>query len=151
MRYPFILVVWPLLALRLAHSSPLRPSSKRQIDVNCNDPAAVFVGSCWITLGVSDYLDDPTTGWNHTTPVCSDSTKCCLQGEAWSTCYLRLGRGLGGADCTSVDDQTCTWDNAISPYLDPSIAPQVRYVMKSIYGVHDFFSSYFKGDPALET
>lgn len=46
-----------------------------------------------------------------------------------------------------MDDQTCTWDNAMSAYLDPSIAAQARYVVKSIYGVHDFFSSYFKGKP----
>ena len=40
----------------------------------------------------------------------------------------------------------CTWDNTVSGYLDPSIVPKVRYVVKSIYGVHDFFSSYFKGE-----
>ena len=75
----------------------------------------------------------------------SESRRCCLTDEPWSTCFLRLGRGLGGGDCTTMDDQTCTWDNTVSPYLDPSIAAQVRYVVKSIYGVHDFFSSYFKG------
>ena len=45
-----------------------------------------------------------------------------------------------------MDDQMCTWDNTVSAHLDPSIVSKVRYVVKSIYGVHDFFSSYFKGE-----
>ena len=44
-----------------------------------------------------------------------------------------------------MDDQMCTWDNTVSAYLDPIIVSKVRYVVRSIYGVHDFFSSYFKG------
>ena len=76
----------------------------------------------------------------------TDSGRCCLKNEPWSKCFLRLGRGLGGGDCSTMDDQMCTWDNTVSAYLDPSIMPKVRYVVKSIYGVHDFFSSYFKGE-----
>jgi len=68
-------------------------------------------------------------------------------GEAWSTCYLRLGRGIAGEVCTTMDDSQCKWNGEMSPYLAPSIYAQVRYVMKSIYGVHAFFSSYFKGKP----
>lgn len=139
------LLFWLFVSLRLIRGSPIHNISERQIDVDCGDPASVFVSDCWITLGLSDYLNDPKTGWNQTTSVCSDSTRCCLIDEAWSTCFLRLGRGLAGGDCTTVDDQTCTWDNAVSPHLDPSTFAKVRYVVKSIYGVHDFFSSYFTG------
>lgn len=45
-----------------------------------------------------------------------------------------------------MDDQTCTWDNTVSADLDPRVVSKVRYVVKSIYGIHDFFSSYFKGE-----
>ena len=139
------LPLWLLVSLKFANASPIHSISIRQLEVDCYNKAAIFCSECWTTLGLSDYLNNEGTGWNQTTPVCSDSTRCCMQGEPWSTCFLRLGRGLSGADCTTVDDQTCTWDNQISEYLDPSIEAKVRYVIKSIYGVHDFFSSYFKG------
>ncbi len=135
------------LGLESISCSPIPWLSERQDDPQCGNPAAVFVSSCWTTLGVSNYLENPQTGWNHTIPVCSDSTKCCLLNEAWTTCYLRLGRGVAGEDCTTMDDSQCKWNGEISSYLDPSIYAQVRYVMKSIYGVHAFFSSYFKGKP----
>lgn len=145
-RFTFLIVF--LLRLHSITCSPIQSLSERQDDRQCGNPAAVFVSSCWTTLGVSNYLRDPVTGWNHTIPVCSDSTKCCLLNEAWTTCYLRLGRGVAGEDCTTMDDSQCKWNGEISSFLDPSIYAQVRYVMKSIYGVHAFFASYFKGKPS---
>ena len=145
MHHIFSLLLWLHITLRPTNASPIHSISNRQVDVDCYNQGSVFVSECWHLLGLSAYLDEPEKGWNQTTPVCSDSSRCCLINEPWSTCYLRLGRGLAGADCTTVNDQTCTWDNAVSPHLHPSIVAQVRYVMKSIYGVHDFFSSYFKG------
>lgn len=136
------------LGLETLNCSPIQWLSERQNDPQCGNPAAVFVSSCWTTLGISDYLENTETGWNHTIPVCSDSTKCCLLNEAWTTCYLRLGRGVAGEDCTTMDDSQCKWNGEISSSLDPKIYAQVRYVMKSIYGVHAFFSSYFKGKPS---
>lgn len=145
MYYAFPILILYLLRLDLISSSPLQWFGKREGDPQCANPAAVFDSVCWTTLGIGDYLDNPTTGWNHTTPICSDSTRCCLIDEAWSTCFLRLGRGIAGEDCTTMNDQTCKWGGEISPYLAPSIFGQVRYVMKSIYGVHNFFSTYFTG------
>ena len=139
------LPLWLLVGSTFTTASPIKSLNTRQLEVDCYNKAAIFCSDCWSILGLSEYLDHEGTGWNQTTPICSDSTRCCMQDEPWSTCFLRLGRGLSGADCTSVNDQACTWDNQVSEYLDPSIEAKVRYVVKSIYGVHDFFSSYFKG------
>ena len=156
MRLPLLLTMrctlplfWLLLRLSPISCSPIRGLTDRQVDVDCHNPKAVFDSSCWTSLGVTDFLLDDNKGWLKTTPVCSDSTRCCLTGEEWSTCFLRLGRGLAGQNCTTLDDQTCTWDNAVSSDLAPNVAAQIRYTIKAIYGVHDFFSSYYKGESAV--
>ena len=108
---------------------------KRQ-SVDCNDLAGVLDGSCWATLGLSDYL----TQWNQSIPVCqgsergSDGSACCISGEAWSTCFLRLGHGYSGADCSEINAQKCSYDATLSKTLDQSIQAQVHYVLATIYG-----------------
>ena len=105
--------------------------------INCTDPKAAFDVSCWGQLDLSDWLNNPTTGWNKTTPVCNatqDSATCCIPGEAWTTCFLRLGHGFGGADCTEINAQTCSLD--MSQNTPPDTTPQVHYVMKNIYGTY---------------
>ena len=102
--------------------------------------SADFDESCWATLGLSDYLLDPVTGWNVTTRRCSlveddtdsDGSDCCKIGEPWSKCFLHLAHGVAGSDCSEINAQMCSWDPTLA--VDPSIAPQVRYVMRNIYG-----------------
>ena len=146
MHSAFCFIILVCLGLDFCIGNPILSSRKRQAEPNCGDPAAIFYSACWSSLGISDYLDNPATGWNHTTPVCDDSTRCCVPDEAWSTCFLRLGRGLSGEDCTSMGNDNCKWNEEMSTTLAPSIYAQVRYVLKSIYGVHDFFSTYFTGE-----
>ena len=109
--------------------------------IDCRDMAAEFDESCWATLGLSDYLLDPVTGWNVTTRRCSmvddgtdsDGSDCCKGDEAWSKCFLRLAHGVAGSDCSEINAQVCTWDSTLA--VAPSIAPQVRYVMRNIYSM----------------
>ena len=109
--------------------------------INCTDPGAAFDVSCWGQLDLSDWLNNPTTGWNKTTQVCNetqDSAKCCIPGEAWTTCFLRLGHGFGGVDCTEINAQTCSLD--MSQKTPPETTAQVHYVMKNIYGIFHHFT-----------
>lgn len=125
--------LWPLIVT----ASPLPSLVERQVDLDCDNPAAIYMSECWGALNIGDYLSH----WNQTTPVCSDSAHCCVNGEAWSTCFLRLARNSAGQNCLNLESADCVWqDKSIS--VDPSIYGQVRYVFKSIYGVHDFFSTY---------
>ena len=129
-----------LLAPLMVTTSPLPSLVERQVDLDCDNPAAIYMSECWAALNIGDYL----ANWNKTTPVCSDSAHCCVNGEAWSTCFLRLARNSAGQNCLTLDSGNCVWqDKSIS--VDPSIYPQVRYVFKSIYGIYDFYSTYATG------
>ena len=135
-----------ILVPGLVTASPLPDLSERQVDMDCDNPGAIFMAGCWNALNIGDYLYN----WNKTTPVCADSTRCCVNDEAWSTCFLRLGRAYAGQNCLSIGDTDCTWQDE-SIHVDPSIYPQVRYVMKSIYGIHGFFSTYNTGKQSSNT
>lgn len=116
---------------------------------NCSDLKAAFDSRCWQELGLSAYLMDPETGWNHTTRVCSDlestenndGSDCCKVGEPWTTCYLRLAHGTPGQDCSQINSQFCSYQSDLDPMMDVSIKPQVQYVMKNIYGESTTFLS----------
>jgi hypothetical protein len=116
-----------------------RSLKERQL-VDCKDIRAAPDSSCWATLGLSQYLNDPNTGWNHTTPICDatmTSGACCIPGEPWTTCYLRLAHNIGGYDCSQINPQSCALN--LQQSVDPSIAPQVHYVLKTIYSSYPLF------------
>lgn len=120
----------------LPRTAPVEPRAT----FNCTDLHADFDETCWAYLGLSDYLLDPVTGWNKTTRICStvedgtdsDGSDCCKPDQPWSTCYLHLAHGVAGSDCSEINAQMCSWDPTMA--VAPSIAPQVRYVMRNIYG-----------------
>lgn len=92
----------------------------------------------------------PKKGWFARTPKCTTDTAsgidCCEPDEAWSTCFIRLARGLSGADCSSINAQKCTWDQEVSGELDPSIRAHVCYVLKNIFDINNFFTTYYNGE-----
>ena len=73
------------------------------------------------------------------------TSKSCTPDDTWSSCYLRLAHRKAGQSCTSTETKACDLDMELDANLDPSIKAQVRYVIKSIYGVHEFFHSYDDG------
>ena len=103
----------------------------RQEDA-CHDLAGLYEESCWQALDLNAYL----TNWNQTTPICtgSISSNCCQALEPWSTCFLRLARGAADKDCHVIGTgQACSFDK--DQIVDISIAPQVHYVLRNIYGI----------------
>ncbi|KAL6720225.1 hypothetical protein ACLMJK_002146 [Lecanora helva] len=118
---------------------------------NCTDLNAVFDSRCWQELGLSGYLMDPETGWNHTVRVCStaqnaennDGSDCCKPTEPWTTCYLRLAHGTPGQDCSQINSQFCSYQSHLDDDIRPDLKPQVQYIMKNIYAVNDFFTTYY--------
>ena len=116
-----LILTWnkPIVALPLQNLTLPGPIGQSQATVDCNNITAAFSETCWDTLNIADYLGNPQTGWMSNVPKCDPSTSsginkqgCCdeLNGEPWSTCYLRLGRGLPGADCSTVSAGACDWD-----------------------------------------
>lgn len=59
----------------------------------------------------------------------------CKAQELWSTCFLRLGLGVTGGDCTQIASKTCTAPKVASP---PPTA-QIYYGMWNIYGKYPQF------------
>ena len=56
--------------------------------VNRTDFKVSFDSSCWPTLNLEEYLENPETGWNRTAPFCTgdeDDAACCLPAEPWTT------------------------------------------------------------------
>ncbi|KAI4227931.1 MAG: hypothetical protein L6R36_002011 [Xanthoria steineri] len=124
---------------------------KRQ-QVNCTDPYAFFFSECWDILNVHDYLVNPETGWIATTRICQNSgglnqdnngANCCRDKEPWATCYLRLAIPGSDHDCTSTSVDRCDSAMLQDIKVDPSILPWVRYTVKNIYAINNFFVTYY--------
>lgn len=141
MQYSLVLGSSVLLT-SLASASPVL--SQRQ-KPDCVNPRASFSSSCWTTLDIPQYLDN----WIKTTPNCErnggDGSSCCTVDEAWSTCFLRLAHGVAGADCSEISAPTCSWDPTLASNLPPAIKPQVRYVVRNIYVINNFFTELTSG------
>ena len=114
------------------------PWQERKRDLyNCTDLGAAFDSHCWVDLNLTAWIFN----WNATTRVCgteetaddNDGSNCCKPDEPWTTCFLRLAHGSPGQDCSQINPQTCTYSSTLDPYMDPSIKPEVQYVMKNIY------------------
>ena len=135
--------------LRLLQREPDLPLQEKRQTVNCTDLSAAFNSQCWQELQLSNFLlggGEWGEGWNKTTRVCdtqstdvnnNDGTNCCLPGEAWTTCFLRLAQGGGTQDCSQINAQFCSMpsENALSAGLADSIRPEVQYIQKNIYGI----------------
>ena len=105
------------------------------VDCNSTDSEAFFDASCWASLNLTNWLST----WQAPS-VCEDTgsgRNCCLENEAWSTCFLRLGTGNSGYNCSqiSVNTNVCAYSGALASDLDPSIQAQVRYVLRTIFSM----------------
>ena len=142
------------LAVSLASCSPLSASGMpqslkaRQItnSTSCQNPRTEPDASCWNSLNIASYLDDPVTGWNKTTPICApqteDALNCCRADEDWSTCFIRLGTGEVANVCNSITQNRGACQFAPeAPNLAPSIQGQVRYVLQNIFSIWIFFQN----------
>lgn len=105
----------PALSLPSSYPYLAPPAPAGQVD--CNNITSAFSSSCWDTLNIPDYLGNVNYGWIYKTPTCDNSTDsgvnqvgCCAPEEPWSTCFLRVGRGLPGAQCVTVSEGDCSWD-----------------------------------------
>ncbi|KAI4168659.1 MAG: hypothetical protein LQ343_006240 [Gyalolechia ehrenbergii] len=125
---------------------------EKRLMINCTDPHALFFSECWDILGIHDYLVAQDTGWINTVRYCgtvgdsweNDGATCCVKGEAWSTCYLRLASPGSNFDCTSTSGGRCTDAMMSLIKVDPSIYPFVRYTVKNIYAINNFFYTYYQ-------
>lgn len=121
-----------LTSLAIATQCLCRPSLRSRQDqgLACNDPNSPADPSCYEALSIPTWLSN----WNQTIPRCPINTdsNCCVLGESWSNCFLRLAQGKSGSICnylarTPEADTRCDFDQW-KPVVDPSIAGLVRYI-----------------------
>ena len=136
-RMSFIILFLTSLSLAVSAApymeDPLAP--RQTTDCNSTDSETLYDASCWASLDLTNWL----SSW-HAPNTCTDpgnGTNCCLEDETWSVCFLRLGTGDSGYNCTqiSVNTNDCTYSGALNPDLDPSIRAQVRYVLRTIFSM----------------
>ena len=145
---PFSSFILTLLAcLHLSAASQLYPgSSVADLDTRaayeCADLRVTPDPRCWDKLDISGYL----TGWDRNTPTCQatgdaddNRAECCHPQEPWTTCFLRLSYGNGGAQCVTIYPQACVL-NALSLG-----APIAGYVVRNIVEINFRFTSYYYG------
>lgn len=144
------LTLWPFTVATPVHDAPihnaqladsLEPRQAPNCNIGTNTNTSNFAAydtACWNQLDIMTYL----TNWTANTPKClatEDDHACCGTSEAWSTCFLRLATGKGGAyDCTKIslaNSQSCPVASQgalgleLNPYLSPNIASQANYVV----------------------
>ncbi len=132
---------FPTLVVVLAGASLIRaiPShgsslSLRQSNdtIDCHDlnPETLYDASCWAKLDLSNFLNN----WR-APKVCNTGVNCCKPDEEWSTCFLRLGKGDSGLNCTMIASNTndCAYNRVLAEDLDPSIKAQVRCITGTIF------------------
>lgn len=134
--------------ISLATCSPLLTSiesrSLESTGINCVNPATALDSSCWDTLNIAEFLNDPVTGWKKTTPTCTPADRgatCCRMDEIWSTCFLRLYSGRPGTDCSDIAHMNDCQLPSPAQGLAPSIAASARYVVYAIISIGGLFES----------
>ena len=115
-RYAYMLIAtcaYLLISTASSWSIPGRLPIKRQTTPSLGtispSSAATLPPSFFNSLNVPKWLQTFQT----ITPVCATTTsdKCCVQGEPWANCFLRIYSGNSGSvDCTTInpeDSQRC--------------------------------------------
>ena len=97
----------------------------------CTVAGAILSESCWNTLKLSQWLTD----WNQTVKRCvaqegGSGVDCCATDEPWTTCFLRIGGGISGSDCTQITNRDCFLPQNVNQ--SATTAPQVRYIISNI-------------------
>ena len=113
-------------------------STRQEDGCTSTDPEAVYDSSCWESLDLTNWL----TNWKPP-KICNGhdlGIGCCQENEFWSTCFLRLGMGHSGFDCSQIQANTnnCAFSDLIASDLDPKERAQYRYILKTIFSMLRF-------------
>ena len=113
---------------------------------DCTSPTNISV-TCWYQLGIPAYL----TQWGVTHPTCTSAnneTDCCISGEPWSTCFIRLAYAFDTSHYAVYGQNCIGFMSCQEPPLAPPLLPslpsgitiQEFYVLNTIYAINALFS-----------
>lgn len=113
----------------------------------CANPEAPLLNNCWDVLDIPHYLSE----WQKTVPVCQGleyTDSCCVPGEAWSLCFLRLGWEKGPSDCLEISETDlgpCQFPaGSVRSQIPRDTVQQVKYVTANIVNIHGLFQSLYQ-------
>ena len=110
-----------------------RLSTRQDDGCTSIDPETTFDAACWASLDLTNYI----TNWRSpkTCGTQDHGIGCCNDGELWSTCFLRLGTGHSGYDCSQIQVNTnnCAYSDQLASTLTGKEAAQVRYILRTIF------------------
>ena len=107
----------------------------------CTSPTNISV-TCWYQLEIPTYL----TQWASTHPTCTSATNetdCCISGEPWSTCFMRLAYAFNSSHYAAYGLNCTGFGACQEPPLAPlpsGITIQEFYVLNTIYSINALFS-----------
>ena len=113
----------------------------------CADPEAPLLKPCWDVLDIPSYLSE----WQKNVAVCPEleyTNGCCILGEPWSSCFLRLGWEKAPSGCLGVSETdlgACQFPTGtVRSDIPRDTVQQVKYVTANIVNVHGLFQSLYK-------
>ncbi|KAI9852206.1 MAG: hypothetical protein M1838_001443 [Thelocarpon superellum] len=102
------------------------PALPNQV-VDCRDPRTGVNASCWNDLNMTVWVQK----WY--------AMHTCDSDEGFAACFLRIN-GMGSVNCTALNQQSCgSWLAEFVPNRDP----EIFYVLTNIYGINNFFNSWY--------
>ena len=127
------------------------PIVKERRQTVCAYTDAPLISSCWDVLDIPDYL----INWKKNVPIGTGfqySNSSCFAGEAWSSCFIRLGweQVVGIVDCHTINQTDCKFPSgSLRDDIAPGTAQQVKYVTSSVVNVYGLFQSLYQGKLTL--
>ena len=146
--------VWisAIAASTLGSSDTYLEERSQLVGANCSSPTNISA-TCWNQLEIPTYL----TQWASAHPTCStdaNETDCCISGEAWSTCFMRLTYAFDTAHYTPYGLDCTGFNSCHEPPLAPlpsGLTIQEFYVLNSIYAIHALFSELNECELSAQT
>ena len=113
----------------------------------CADPEAPLLKPCWNVLDIPDYLSE----WQKNVAVCPEleyTNGCCILGEPWSSCFLRLGWEKAPSGCLGVSEtdlEACQFPTGtVRSDIPRDTVQKVKYVTANIVNIHRLFQSLYQ-------
>ena len=121
-----------LVALGFAVPIIIQPDT-----VDCEAVTTGLSPPCWGELDMDAWMRNWTVSAspNATDGAAAAAAARCREDEVWSTCFLRLGQGVTGRDCSMIDTGG---ENSTCPMpelgVGPPYSPQMFYGVWNLYG-----------------
>ena len=127
-------LIYPVLTRPMEHGTNIPKRQQQTSLADCQDSTKDLTPDCWVTLGVDAYIKD---WWTTNKDACSTGP---YKGDGFASCYQqKVGKGTLLMDqCNTVGVSNCR-----APADFSKFTPQEFYVLSSIFGIWQYFTSIY--------